>query len=227
MAYVTDKIDSLFGLFKNAKLIAQDIDITPLSQELIQEDGSTRYAVPSLQWPHREGVQVPLRIALKKHGNMPFSGNILKSIESPIYKEFPKIKAWVTCFEVTQKGKAGRVFTATLPPHKQVYRHADRGMYFSVYDRYHLVIRSDGTHMRIGDQNVNMHQGELWWINNKIGHESFNTSNQPRTHLVIDLLPHSILRRIRNVLFWLYFGLRPRRLTNYYINWPRRFQATS
>ena len=105
MAYVTDKIDSLFGFFKNAKLIAQDIGITPLSQELIQEDGSTRYAVPSLQWPHREGVQVPLRIALRKHKNMPFSGNILKSIESPIYKEFPKIKAWVTYFEVTQKEK--------------------------------------------------------------------------------------------------------------------------
>ena len=44
------------------------------------------------------------------------------------------------------------------------------GWYYKKRDRYHLVLQSDGSRMKSGDEECIWHAGELWWFNNKAPH---------------------------------------------------------
>jgi len=77
-----------------------------------------------------------------------------------------------------------------LAPQKQVYRHIDTGAYYRVRDRYHFVLRSDGgSPLTSGDERCVLHEGQLWWFDNKLPHEAFNPGDTWRIHLIFDLLP--------------------------------------
>lgn len=225
---MTDMLDSLFGLVPALIRREAGVDVKMLCAEWLEADGTLRFAGPSTQWPHREALQVVLRGAPRdgrfRHG---FSGNLTDVIDSDVYRQFPDTKAWIEAFARRRDGRVERAMIAALPPQAQVYRHADRGLYFAPRDRYHLVLQSGGSAMRIAGQEATLRQGEVWWINNKAGHESFNDSDTLRVHLIVDLYPRSMPRRLRNTLRWIYLGLRPKRFTNYWFNWPRRPRATS
>jgi aspartyl/asparaginyl beta-hydroxylase (cupin superfamily) len=226
---LVDSIDSVFGLVPTLKRIETGVDVSIFNEELFQADGTLQNASPSREWPHREAFHIFLRgvsreALAKKDG---FHGAVTTSIDTPTLQHYPKIKAWAETFAHERRGQLERMVIAALAPHKQVYRHADRGYYFAPRDRYHLVLKSDGSWMRIAGQEETLKEGEVWWLNNKAGHESFNDSDNVRIHLIVDIYPHSVLRRVKNYLRWVYLGLRPNRLTNYYINWPKRHMATS
>jgi hypothetical protein len=83
-----------------------------------------------------------------------------------------------------------RALFARLLPHSVVYRHVDGGAYYKPRDRYHLVVTSlSGSPMSAGDEQVTMREGELWWFDNKMPHDSKNDSEEWRVHLIFDLLP--------------------------------------
>ena len=70
-----------------------------------------------------------------------------------------------------------------LKPLGRVYRHFDRGEYYRIRDRYHLVLQSEaGSLLTSGDEQMRMQEGELWWFDNKKFHEAYNLSEQPRIH---------------------------------------------
>ena len=57
-------------------------------------------------------------------------------------------------------------------------------------DRYHLVLKSpSGSFIKSGDETISMVEGELWWLDNKKIHESYNDGDFDRIHLIFDLLP--------------------------------------
>ena len=73
---------------------------------------------------------------------------------------------------------------------RRVYEHIDRGEYYGVRDRYHLVMTSvDGSCLKAGEEEVTMREGELWWFDNKAVHEAWNRGYQDRIHLVFDVRP--------------------------------------
>ena len=39
------------------------------------------------------------------------------------------------------------------------------------------------------DEEARMHEGELWWFDNKKPHEASNESDADRIHVIFDLLP--------------------------------------
>jgi hypothetical protein len=87
-------------------------------------------------------------------------------------------------------GSLGRAKFALLPPGRKVLPHVDRGDYYRCRDRYHLVLRSaQGSRMRAGGEEVVMHEGELWWFDNKALHSAANPSDEDRIHLIFDVLP--------------------------------------
>jgi len=223
-----DSLDSLFGFVRTLTRIEQGTDVGIFKDELFEADDSLRFGRPSEQWPHREALHVYLR-GMKWRPDMKdvFFGTSTENADLPLYEEYPEIRRWVNSFAKRNNGRVERVFIAALGPKSRIYRHADRGYYHAPRDRYHLVLQSKGGEMRIAGQEETLRQGEVWWINNKAAHESFNNSDTARVHLIVDLLPNSTLRRIKNYLRWIYLGLRPGRFTNYYINWPQRKRATS
>lgn len=225
---LVDTLDSVFGLVPTLKRVEQGVKTELLEGELFESNGSLRFGVPSNQWPHREAHHISLRAMKLRPGiKNPFYGTVTENADSNIYIHFPNIKNWVEEFAKRRDGRVERVFIAALAPHKQIYRHADRGYYFAPRDRYHLVLKSEGSWMRIAGQEATLKEGEVWWINNKAAHESFNDSDHVRIHLIVDLYPNSVVRRVVNYLRWIYLGLRPKRLTNYWFNWPKRHMATS
>ncbi|MCX6819963.1 MAG: aspartyl/asparaginyl beta-hydroxylase domain-containing protein [Candidatus Adlerbacteria bacterium] len=223
-----DRIDSLFGLVPTLLKIEEGVETDVFESELFDEGGGLKFATPSQEWPHREAFHLFLRtISQKEFLQKGFPGNVIESVNTDLYVQYPKLTAWIDAFARQHSARVGRIIIAALKPKSQVYRHADRGYYFAPRDRYHLVLQSTGGEMVIAGQEETLRQGEVWWINNKAAHQSFNNSDQVRIHLIFDLLPNSFWKRATNYLRWIYLGLRPKRLTNYYFNWPARFQATS
>jgi aspartyl/asparaginyl beta-hydroxylase (cupin superfamily) len=51
--------------------------------------------------------------------------------------------------------------------------------------------------MRCGDEEIAMHEGELWWFDNKEEHEARNDSDHDRIHLIFDLEPRIGRRRAK------------------------------
>ena len=87
-------------------------------------------------------------------------------------------------------GTLGRAKLALLPPGMQVQPHSDRGEYYRIRDRYHLVLRSDGgSELSAGDEKAHMQSAELWWFDNKAIHSARNDSKTARIHMIFDLLP--------------------------------------
>lgn len=83
-----------------------------------------------------------------------------------------------------------------LPAGRRVYPHIDRGEYYAVRNRYHLVLKSaSGSWLKSGDEEIRMQEGELWWFDNKEVHEAYNDGDQDRIHMIFDLLPRAAAER--------------------------------
>lgn len=66
----------------------------------------------------------------------------------------------------------------------------DAGAYYRVRDRFHLVLRSPGSSpLTSGGETAVMRAGELWAFDNKTRHDARNPTDEPRVHLIFDVLP--------------------------------------
>ena len=105
-------------------------------------------------------------------------------------KQFPYALAYCERVAHEQRGMLGRATLVTLLPKSRVFPHVDVGAYYRIRDRYHLVLRSSGgSPFTAGGETVTMHEGELWVFNNKVRHWADNPSDEPRVHLIFDVLP--------------------------------------
>jgi hypothetical protein len=103
---------------------------------------------------------------------------------------FPAAIAFINSIANELGAEPQRAMYVRLAPHRQVYRHTDVGEYYLVRDRYHLVLSSaGGSPLTSGRERRVLHEGELWWFDNKLPHEAFNESDAWRIHLIFDLLP--------------------------------------
>ncbi|HEX4416956.1 MAG TPA: aspartyl/asparaginyl beta-hydroxylase domain-containing protein [Kofleriaceae bacterium] len=137
----------------------------------------------------RETQSIPLRT-----GSVPAASSLaLEDSEqlepSPYAAAFPRIGAFIHGFAAAIGGELGRAYLVRLRPGGRVYRHVDRGAYYARRDRYHVVLISEHAELTCGDETVVMTEGELWWFNNKLPHESHNPSDAWRVNLIFDVLP--------------------------------------
>lgn len=109
---------------------------------------------------------------------------------APAAAKFPNALAFCVDFANAQGAELGRSVLVALMPKSRVFPHVDAGEYYRIRDRYHLVMRSSqGSPLRVENETVVMREGELWVINNKLEHSAQNFSEEPRIHLIFDLLP--------------------------------------
>jgi len=177
---------------KNFRCLQQGIDIRTLLDELeaienvwgLNTGRQERIAV------QREAKAVALR-GLRKSAIV---GRERRDVHESRWtngsRRFPRFRAFLSAFERETGGALGRAKIVCLPAGNRVYPHTDRGEYYKIRNRYHLVLKSAlGSWLKAGDEEVRMREGELWWFDNKAVHEAFNDGTEDRIHLIFDHLP--------------------------------------
>lgn len=177
---------------KDFKRHQRDVDVQPILSEILS-NGSA--------WIEQTGRQ--RRVAVQAETNaIPIRGlrrskimgrrrrDVHETRYTSLAKRFPDTVALLERLATGLGGRLGRAKLARLPPDAKVLPHVDRGEYYEIRDRYHLVVESNGESvLKANDEEVRMKTGELWWFNNKAVHSAYNDSEFARIHLVFDLQP--------------------------------------
>jgi len=142
--------------------------------------------------------------------NLPISNfnniNTQDIVKTKLYDRYPLLTEFLHSFaNDIGKGWLSRAMIVRLQPHKQVYPHNDMGLYYLFRDRYHLVLDSDGSRMKVHGEESTWHNGEVWWFNNNLIHEAYNDSDKWRIHVIFDVLPYrnfDIVKQLRDKLYF-------------------------
>ena len=174
--------------------IATGIDVSPFLSELAaapemwHADSSRQRKVRC----QRDTLNIFLRVARKplppgaKNAN-----DVHESRTARSAARFPTALAFCEEIAGLQEGKLGRATLVALQPRGWIRPHIDAGAYYRIRDRFHLVLRSrDGSPLTSGGAVV-MREGELWAFDNKAEHDARNPTDEPRVHLIFDVLPAS------------------------------------
>ena len=138
----------------------------------------------------REALAIPIRGLRKSAINGRKRRDVHESRWTTGSKDYPVASKFLSQFSLDKNALLGRAKIVCLPAGKKVYPHVDRGEYYQLRNRYHLVLRSSaGSWMRAGNEEVRMQEGELWWFDNKAVHEACNDGDQDRIHIIFDMLP--------------------------------------
>ena len=181
-------------LTKHFKCIAAGLDVEPLLQLLdakpeLWKEIETRQRFSGS--PHKNTETIYVRGALKMspyyvlwhtgaydYPSMEYLKSALVPLLQPILKDLGV-------------EDMGRVLIVNLKATKQVERHIDQGTYANHYERFHLVLRSNKhCFLSSGNWILNLQEGEVWWINNKVLHSAENNSTEDdRWHIIFDCVP--------------------------------------
>jgi aspartyl/asparaginyl beta-hydroxylase (cupin superfamily) len=172
--------------------IRSGIDTLPLLDEIAALAGVWEAATGRQQkiQVQREAKAIPLRGLRKSAIRGRKRRDVHESRWTSGSVRFPLARAFLDDTANALDGVLGRARIVCLPAGRRVYPHVDRGEYYRLRNRYHLVLRSTcGSWMKAGDEEMRMGEGELWWFDNDQLHEAFNDGDEDRIHLIFDLLP--------------------------------------
>ena len=175
------------------------IDPQPFLVEIASVDGAWKAATGRQEKieVQREALAIPLRGLRKSAIGDRQRRDVHETRWTTGSKLYPKARRFLKDFAREQNALLSRAKIVCLPAGKRVYPHIDRGDYYAVRNRYHLVLRSTrGSWLRAGDEEVRMREGELWWFDNKQMHEAFNDGDEDRIHMIFDLLPRERAREV-------------------------------
>ena len=148
----------------------------------------------------REAQAIPLRGLVKSKIGDRKRRDVHESRYTTTSQNFHIARQFLESFAAEQDAELGRAKIVRLMPGRQVYPHVDRGEYYRLRDRYHLVLQSSaGSYLKSGNEEVRMRTGELWWFDNKAVHEAHNDGTEERIHLIFDLLPSSRFAEVYGV----------------------------
>lgn len=179
--------------------LERGIDPNPFLSEIDAIDGvwfeqTGRQQSASVQ---REALAIPVRGMRKSAQGDRARRDVHASRWTTGSVRLPAARRFLERIAETESSSLGRAKIVSLPPGHRVYPHIDRGEYYRVRNRYHLVLQSEGSWMRAGDEDVRLKTGELWWFDNKAEHEAMNDGSKDRIHLIFDLLPLKAKRQFR------------------------------
>lgn len=184
---------------KYFRRVKTDIDVRPFLVEIasIPEAWSLNTGRQDKIAVQREAEAIPIRGIVKSK----IAGRALWDVhESRFTNSSRKLvlaRDFLQSFADERTAELGRAKIVRLMPGRRVYPHIDRGEYYRLRDRYHLVLRSAaGSYLKSGNETVRMREGELWWFDNKQVHEAYNDGEHARVHLIFDLLPPSRIAEV-------------------------------
>ncbi len=183
---------------KYFRLLQDGIDTGPLLGEIAAVEnafGENRGRQEKIA-VQREAMAIPLRGLRRSAIGQRKRRDVHESRWTTGSQRFLRARAFLEQTALDQASLLSRAKFVCLPPGHKVYPHVDRGEYYRLRNRYHLVLKSTGSWMRAGDEEVRMRAGELWWFDNDQVHEACNDGDTDRIHLIFDLLPTQRLAEI-------------------------------
>ena len=91
-------------------------------------------------------------------------------------------------------GQIIRCEVVNLPANTSIRPHVDGGPLLHYSRRVHIpIITNDDVTFTVKDNTINMKEGGWYEINNQLKHAVNNNSNIDRVHIIIDILPDSML----------------------------------
>lgn len=178
----------------NFKRLKSDIDVDALNAALIEhkdlwDQFTQRQDLEGS--PHSETKTIFVRWCANQSVDAAF--NEIPAINYPAFTDLPAVWPLIKKIEEAVGSKSlGRVLIVKMVGNSKIDRHADEGAYSDHYERFHLVLESNGEVYFSVDgvdgvvEYVNMKKGELWWFNHKQPHWVYNYSNEDRIHLILD-----------------------------------------
>jgi len=110
------------------------------------------------------------------------------------FKLWEMVKPIVRDLELYIDGKVGKVTLIKLPSDKNVLPHKDYGDYLGFVRRFHIpILTNKKVLFGIETHFQHMKAGECWEINNSKSHFVKNEGSSNRVHLLIDIMPNSII----------------------------------
>jgi len=177
---------------KYFRRIKQDIDVRPFLNEIasMQDAWDLSTGRQDKIAVQREAEAIPLRGLVKSKIGDRKRRDVHESRYTTASRKFLVARAFLESFAAEQDAELGRGKIVRLKPGRKVYPHIDRGEYYHVRDRYHLILQSQaGSLLKAGDEEVRMREGELWWFDNNAMHEAYNDGDVERIHMIFDMLP--------------------------------------
>jgi quercetin dioxygenase-like cupin family protein len=181
---------------KNLQLVAHSIDVMPLLMAIkraphLWNQNTLRTTHPNS--PHTQVSDIWLRfndISLYENGGADRA--ILDQHESiwyPAIDHLPQARPLIFALMHRVEGeRLGRVLITALEPGKRIDPHPDSGDHARYFERYHVVLQATpGMIFRVGDEQVQMKIGEIWWMQNQVEHEVINNGSDTRIHMIIDI----------------------------------------
>lgn len=178
----------------NFRLIAAGIATAPFLAEIDAVENAwgsvtNRQSKIAVQ---REALSIPLRGVRKSAIAGRDPRDVHDSRWTTLSARFPLACGFITHTADQLESQLSRAKIVCLPAGHRVYPHIDRGEYYRLRNRYHLVLKSTrGSWLKSGDEDVRMQEGELWWFDNDALHEAFNDGDEDRIHIIFDLLPNT------------------------------------
>ena len=139
----------------------------------------------------REALAIPLRGLRRSQIHGRKRSDVHESRWTSASAQFPHARAFLEETAAALACDLSRGKIVCLPAGRRVYPHIDRGQYYRLRGRYHLVLKSaSGSWLKAADEEVRMQEGELWWFDNDQMREAFNDGDRDRIHMIFDLPPH-------------------------------------
>ena len=176
----------------NFDLIKPKVDPTPFLAEIARIDDPWGIATGRQDKikVQREAKAIAIRGLRKSAIGERERRDVHESRYTSTARLFPYTTAFLESFAQEYGGELSRAKIVCLPAGHRVYPHIDRGEYYALRDRFHLVLQGQqGSWLKAGEEQVEMQTGELWRFDNKAVHEAYNGGNGDRIHFIFDLRP--------------------------------------
>ena len=176
------------------KLIQSGIDPEPFLDEIASVEGAWEAATGRQDKiaVQREALAIPLRGLKKSAIGERRRRDVHESRWTAGSQHYPVARAFLRATATMLDSLLSRAKIVCLPAGRRVYPHIDRGEYYRLRNRYHLVLKSThGSWLKAADEAVRMREGELWWFDNDQVHEAVNDGDEDRIHIIFDLLPRA------------------------------------
>lgn len=177
---------------RHFRRIKSGVNVAPLLEEIASVPGAWELNTGRQDRikVQREAQAIPIRGLVKSKIAGRKKRDVHESRWTTISKQFPHFRDWLAAFAEEQDAELSRAKVVRLKPGRRVYPHIDRGDYYEVRDRYHLILSSPtGSYLKSGDEEVRMQERELWWFDNHAMHEALNDGDGDRIHFIFDLRP--------------------------------------
>jgi quercetin dioxygenase-like cupin family protein len=183
------------------QLMMSGLDTIPLMNQIVRQPelwGKDTYSKDYPDYPFKDTDTIYVRFTPNAKEWEPGKSDPHEAEWMDGYVHLPAVRPFIFGLMNKVEGeRLGRVLINRLKPGGTIFSHTDPPLFTQYWSRYHIVLQSSpGCVFKVGEEQVQMRTGELWWFDNGKPHEVVNNSSLDRIHLIIDIRTFHIDARV-------------------------------